>query len=92
MDAATLGVIGAFAGALVVGLVAFYGHRVQNRTGLMTTYNSLTDQLQEERADLRQQLAGLRAELSAERTARAAVEAENAALRAQVISLGGAAP
>lgn len=89
MDAATLGVIGAFAGALVVGLVAFYGHRVSHRTGLVTGYSSLTDQLQEERADLRQQIATLKAERAAEKAELEALKAENAALRAQVHALGG---
>lgn len=89
MDAATLGVLGAFAGAVVVGLVAFYGHRVNSKSGLMTGYSSLTDQLQEERADLRQQLAEVRAELAAARTDRDALRTENAALRAQIQSLGG---
>lgn len=89
MDAATLGVIGTLAGAVVVGLVAFYGHRVNSKTGLMTGFNSLTDQLQEERTELRQELAAMKAELAAERAARSAVEAENSALRAQVIQLGG---
>lgn len=89
MDAATLGVAGTLGAALVVGLVAIYGHRVNSRSGLMTGYNSLTDQLQEERADLRQQLATARAELAAEKAAHEALRAENAALRAQVLTLGG---
>ncbi|MCX5114585.1 hypothetical protein OOK13_40205 [Streptomyces sp. NBC_00378] len=49
----------------------------------MTGFNSLTDQLQEERKEMRSELATLRADLSAER-------AESARLRLLVTQLGGA--
>ena len=50
----------------------------------MTGYNSLTDQLQEERKELRADLATVRAELAAERL-------ESARLRLLVLQLGGSA-
>ncbi|MFJ4852382.1 MULTISPECIES: hypothetical protein [unclassified Streptomyces] len=87
MDAALLTALGALLASPVVAAAAMYGHRGANRTaregGVITGYNSLTDQLQEERTDLRAELATLRAELATERV-------ENARLRLLVTQLGGA--
>jgi hypothetical protein len=74
----------------VAGAAAIYGNRVSGRTqregGIITGYNALTDQLQEERkeirAEARTELAALRAELAAER-------AESARLRLIITQLGG---
>jgi hypothetical protein len=87
MDAATVTAISVLGSALVAGLAAMYGSRIAGRTqregGVIGGYNSLTDQLQEERADFRKELATVRAELAAERL-------ETARLRLLVTQLGGA--
>jgi hypothetical protein len=86
MDAATVTAIGVLGSALVAGLAAMYGSRIAGRTqregGVIGGYNSLTDQLQEERKELRADLAALRLELATER-------AETARLKLLVVSLGG---
>jgi hypothetical protein len=77
-------------GALIAGpmaaAAAMYGNRGASRAAregnAVSGLNSLTDQLQEERAEMRTELAALRAELAAER-------AEAARLRQLVQSLGG---
>ena len=87
MDAATVTAIGVLGSALVAGLAAMYGSRIAGRTqregGVIGGYNSLTDQLQEERKELRADLATVRAELAAERL-------ETARLRLLLQQLGGA--
>lgn len=90
MDAATITAIAALGSAAVAGAAAIYGNRVSSRTqregGVITGYHALTDQLQEERkeirAEARTELAELRALLAAER-------AESARLRLLVSQLGG---
>lgn len=86
MDAAMLTALGALLAAVVTAVAAMYGHRGANRTaregGALTGFNSLTDQLQEERKEMRTELATLRADLAAER-------AESARLRLLVTQLGG---
>jgi uncharacterized protein involved in exopolysaccharide biosynthesis len=71
MDAATVTALGLVGSALAAGLAAMYGSRIAGRAqregGVIGGYNSLTDQLQEERKELRQDLATVRAELAAER-------------------------
>jgi len=86
MDAATVTALGVLGSAVMAGLAAMYGSRIAGRTQqegtAVTGFNSLTDQLQEERADFRKELATVRAELAAERL-------ETARLRLLVTQLGG---
>jgi hypothetical protein len=86
MDAAMLTAIAALVGSLLAGGGALYGHRGANRAAregtAVTGFNSLTDQLQEERAELRAELATLRQELAAEKL-------ETARLRLLVQQMGG---
>lgn len=87
MDAAMLTALGALLASPVAAAAAIYGSRGATRAsregGVLTGYNSLTDQLQEERQEMRGELATLRADLAAER-------AESARLRLLVTQLGGA--
>jgi hypothetical protein len=86
MDAAMVTAIAALIGGPVAAAAAMYGTRGANRTAregsAVTGFNSLTDQLQEERKELRADLATVRAELAAEK-------ADNARLRLLVQQLGG---
>ncbi|MGW7087495.1 hypothetical protein ACWGH2_28920 [Streptomyces sp. NPDC054871] len=86
MDAAMITALAALTGSLLAGGGAVYGHRVAGRAqregGVIGGYNSLTDQLQEERQVLRADVAALRLELVTEK-------AETARLRLLVQSLGG---
>ncbi len=86
MDAALVTAIGALIAGPVAAAAAMYGNRGANRAAreasAVTGYNSLTDQLQEERAELRSDLAATRAELAAEKL-------ESARLRMLVTQLGG---
>jgi hypothetical protein len=86
MDAAMLTAISALIAAPFAAAAAVYGSRGANKAaregGVITGYDSLTDQLQEERADLRTQLANIRTELTVEKT-------ETARLRLLVTQLGG---
>ncbi|MEV7959289.1 hypothetical protein ACIO6T_41475 [Streptomyces sp. NPDC087532] len=86
MDAAMLTALGALLASPVAAAAAMYGSRGASRAtregGALTGFNSLTDQLQEERKELRSELATLRSDLAAER-------AESARLRLLVTQLGG---
>ncbi|MFE2497071.1 hypothetical protein [Streptomyces scopuliridis] len=86
MDAALLTAIGAMLAAVLTAAAAMYGHRGANRAaregGALNGFNSLTDQLQEERQEMRSELATLRADLATEK-------AEAARLRLIVTQLGG---
>ena len=86
MDAATVTALGVLGSAVVAGLAAMYGSRIAGRAqregGVIGGYNSLTDQLQEERKELRADVAALRLELATEK-------AETARLKLLVHSLGG---
>jgi hypothetical protein len=86
MDAALITAIAALVAGPVAAAAAMYGQRGANRAAregnAVTGFNSLTDQLQEERAELRTELAAVRAELAAEK-------AETARLRLLVTQLGG---
>jgi hypothetical protein len=86
VDAALVTAIGALIAGPVAAAAAMYGNRGANRAAreasAVTGYNSLTDQLQEERAELRSDLAATRAELAAEKL-------ESARLRMLVTQLGG---
>lgn len=87
MDATVAAAVAVFAGTVVTGLAAVYGSRQASRAqregGAITGYDTLTDQLQEERGELRTDLATTRAELAAER-------AESARLRLLIQQMGGA--
>lgn len=86
MDAAMVTAIAALIGGPVAAAAAMYGtkgaNRAQREGGVITGYNSLTDQLQEERKELRAELAQVRLELATER-------AEATRLKLLVQQLGG---
>ncbi|AVH58971.1 MULTISPECIES: hypothetical protein [Streptomyces] len=86
MDAALATALGVIGSAVVSGAAAMYGSKVAGRAqregNAVTGFNSLTDQLQEERKELRTEVATLKTELATER-------AESARLRLIVQSLGG---
>jgi len=86
MDAAMVTAIGALLASPVAALAAVYGSRAAGRAtregGVIGGYNSLTDQLQEERAELRTELSAVRSDLAAEKL-------ETARLRLLVQQLGG---
>lgn len=86
MDAAMVTAIAALIGGPVAALGVMYGSRGATRAAregnAVTGFNSLTDQLQEERIELKQELGTLRAELAAEKL-------ETARLRLLVQQLGG---
>lgn len=86
MDAALVTAIGVIVSAAVAGAAAMYGSKVAGRSqregNAVTGFNSLTDQLQEERKELRADVSALRLELAAEK-------AETARLRLIVQQLGG---
>lgn len=86
MDGALVTALGVFASAAVTGAFAVYGSRVAGRVqregNAVTGFNHLTNELQEERQELKTELAALRLELATER-------AESARLRLLVLSLGG---
>ncbi|MGW7424435.1 hypothetical protein ACWGJB_31140 [Streptomyces sp. NPDC054813] len=86
MDAALVTAIGVIVSAIVAGAAAMYGSKVAGRAqregSALTGYDNLTDQLQEERKELRSDVAALRLELAAEKT-------ETARLRLLVQQLGG---
>jgi hypothetical protein len=79
--------IAALIGGPVAAAGVMYGSRGATRAAregnAVTGFNSLTDQLQEERGELKKEVATLRAELAAERL-------ETARLRLVVQQLGGA--
>jgi hypothetical protein len=86
MDAAMLTALAALLASPVAAAAAIHGSRGATRAtregGALTGYNTLTDQLQEERKELRSELAILRSDLAAEK-------AESARLRLLVTQLGG---
>jgi hypothetical protein len=86
MDAATVTAIAALIGSSLAGAGALYGHRVAGRSqregGVIGGYNTLTNELQEERKELIAEVRTVRAELAAERL-------ESARLRLKVAQLGG---
>lgn len=86
MDAAMVTAIAALIGGPVTVLGAMYGSRGANRAtqqgNAVTGFNSLTDQLQEERVELKKEISTVRAELAAEKL-------ETARLRLLVQQLGG---
>jgi hypothetical protein len=86
VDAAMVTAIAALIGGPVTVLGAMYGSRGANRAtqqgNAVTGFNSLTDQLQEERVELKKEISTVRAELAAEKL-------ETARLRLLVQQLGG---
>jgi hypothetical protein len=86
MSAAMLTAVAALLGSVLAAAAAMYGSRGANRAtregGALSGYNDLTDQLQEERKELRADLSAVRADLAAERL-------ESARLRLIVQQLGG---
>jgi hypothetical protein len=86
MDAALVTAFGVIGSAAVAGVAAMYGSRVSGRSqregNAVTGFNSLTDQLQEERLELREEVRTLRTELAAERM-------ETSRLKQVVKDLGG---
>ena len=86
MDGALAAALGVIGSAVVTGAAAMYGSKVAGRAqqegGALTGYNNLTDQLQEERKELREDLRAARLELAAK-------ELEIERLRLVVQSLGG---
>jgi gas vesicle protein len=72
MDAALATALGVIGSAIVAGAAAMYGSRISGRAqregNAVTGFNSLTDQLQEERRELRTEVATLKAELATERS------------------------
>ncbi|MCT2591159.1 hypothetical protein LHJ74_14790 [Streptomyces sp. N2-109] len=79
MDLATLGALLVGVGAVFGGLVTYLGKRGENA---VTGYTNLTQDLQEERAELRVQLAEAH-------SLRAADQAEITRLRGIITRLGG---
>lgn len=86
MDAAMVTAIAALIGGPVAAVGVMYGSRGATRAAregnAVTGFNSLTDQLQEERGELKKEISTLRTELAAERL-------ETARLRLMVERLGG---
>lgn len=86
MDAAMVTAVAALVAGPVAAAAAMYGTRGANRAAregtAVTGFNSLTDQLQEERSELRKEVAALRTELATEKL-------ESARLRLLVQQLGG---
>ncbi|MCI3272156.1 hypothetical protein [Streptomyces cylindrosporus] len=86
MDGALVAALGVIGSAAVTGAVAMYGSKVAGRAqregNAVTGFNSLTDQLQEERKELKAEVAALKLELAAEK-------AESARLRLLVQAQGG---
>lgn len=86
MSTAMVGAVAALLASVLTATAAMYGSRGANRAskeaGALNGYNNLTDQLQEERKELRNDLAAVRADLAAERL-------ESARLRLLVTQLGG---
>lgn len=87
MDAAMVTAIAALVGGTLSGAGVMYGSRGANRAAregnAVTGFSNLTDQLQEERAELKKEISTLHAELAAEKL-------ETARLRLVVQQLGGA--
>lgn len=88
MDAATIGAVGTIVVGLAAAAAAWIGQRTSARAThqgvVMTGYGGLVNELQEERADLRERLTAKQAELAGERADKAALQAEIAQLHAQI--------
>ncbi|MET7481380.1 hypothetical protein ABZT17_44745 [Streptomyces sp. NPDC005648] len=110
MDAATVSAIGTIAVGLAAAIGALVGKRGENRVGVtgqvLVSYDSLVNQLQEERnaavtklAETEQRLTAAYAELASERADKAGLHtqiaeltAEKARLLQRITELGGQPP
>jgi uncharacterized coiled-coil protein SlyX len=103
VDAATFGAVGTILVGLAAAMGAWIGKRGENRANhqgvVMTGYGGLVNELQEERADLREKLTAAYAELARERADKtelinriAHLESELAARDRQIAALGGPTP
>jgi len=86
MDATTLGAVIACAGVMSGSVVAWLGKRGENA---MARFNSVTDQVQEERDRKAAQLAEVQAELIALQQQRKADLIEITRLQIKILQLGG---
>lgn len=86
MDATTLGVICTLVGVLSGSVVAYLGKRGENS---LARFNSITDQVQEERDRAQEQLAAAQAELVALHRQRHEDLVKITRLQIQIINLGG---
>jgi septal ring factor EnvC (AmiA/AmiB activator) len=88
VDAATFGAVGTILVGLAAAIGAWIGKRGENRAThqgvVMTGYGGLVNELQEERADLRQKLTEAHAELARERADQAALLARIAHLETEI--------
>ncbi|NEB83981.1 DUF3450 domain-containing protein [Streptomyces anulatus] len=88
MDAATLGAVGTIVVGLAAAAAALIGQRTNARAThqgvVMTGFGGLVNELQEERADLREKLAQAHAELAGERSDKAQLHAQIAQLQAEI--------
>jgi NADP-dependent 3-hydroxy acid dehydrogenase YdfG len=86
MDGALAAALGVIGSAAVTGAVAMYGSKVAGRAqregNAVTGFSSLTNELQEERKELKAEVAALKLELATER-------AESARLRLLLQAQGG---
>lgn len=103
MDAAQLGAVGTIVVGLAAATAAWIGQRTNARAThqgvVLTGYGGLVNELQEERADLREKLAAAHAELAGERADKAQLhtqigllQIEIADLTRQIAALGGPTP
>lgn len=103
MDPLALGAVATITVGLATAVGAWVGKRGENRANhqgvLMTGYGGLVNELQEERATLRQELTAAYAELAGERANKAELQAQIAQLQAaiadrdrQIAALGGPTP
>ncbi|WP_327333727.1 hypothetical protein [Streptomyces anulatus] len=88
MDAATIGAVGTIVVGLAAAAAALIGQRTNARAThqgvVMTGFGGLVNELQEERADLREKLAQAHAELAGERSDKAQLHAQIAQLQAEI--------
>ncbi|MFE3386382.1 DUF3450 domain-containing protein [Streptomyces anulatus] len=88
MDAATLAAVGTIVVGLAAAAAALIGQRTNARAThqgvVMTGFGGLVNELQEERADLREKLAQAHAELAGERSDKAQLHAQIAQLQAEI--------
>ncbi|NUQ99541.1 MAG: hypothetical protein HOY79_24305 [Streptomyces sp.] len=93
MDAAMVTAVAALIGGPVAAGAAMYGSRGVNRAAregnAVNGFNSLTDQLQEERKEFREERKELKTEVATLKAELAAERAESARLRLVVQQLGG---
>lgn len=88
MDAATIGAVGTIVVGLAAAAAAWIGQRSSARAThqgvVMTGYGGLVNELQEERADLRDKLTAALTELASERADKAALHARIAQYEGEI--------